>query len=310
MAFLDENGVSRLWTRVLSKLGSKVDKVDGKGLSTNDYTTEEKNKLAGIENGAQVNQNAIGTITANGDTVFTSSTASDTFKLGAGSNISYALQDDGTLNIGVFDYPTFDNLNISSSSATSYIDFTVQNSSNESYIIAIPSITTLSLGTRVYTEEGYLGGVKLDINGSENGGTLNSALTLTWDTNGSGGETYQVYHSGMTTAIPISQGGTGAITASGARESLGITAENLGITAESLGITAESIGAAPSSHTQSASTIVSGMFPSWVKANTNAMKALSTSQLRNITISTTDLVEGESTLAEGEVYLVYDGGEA
>ena len=42
MAFLDENGVSRLWTRVLSKLGSKVDKVDGKGLSTNDYTTEEK----------------------------------------------------------------------------------------------------------------------------------------------------------------------------------------------------------------------------------------------------------------------------
>ena len=52
------------------------------------------------------------------------------------------------------------------------------------------------------------------------------------------------------------------------------------------------------------------MFPSWVKANTNAMKALSTSQLRNITISTTDLVEGESTLAEGEIYLVYDGGEA
>ena len=113
MAFLDENGVSRLWTRVLSKLGNKVDKVDGKGLSTNDYTTEEKNKLAGIESGAQVNQNAIGTITAKGDTVFTSSTPSDTFKLGAGSNIKYALQSDGTLNIGVFDTPTFKDLNIS-----------------------------------------------------------------------------------------------------------------------------------------------------------------------------------------------------
>lgn len=34
---------------------NKVDKVDGKGLSTNDYTTEEKSKLAGIAAGAQVN---------------------------------------------------------------------------------------------------------------------------------------------------------------------------------------------------------------------------------------------------------------
>ena len=34
---------------------NKVDKVSGKGLSTNDYTTAEKNKLAGIAAGAQVN---------------------------------------------------------------------------------------------------------------------------------------------------------------------------------------------------------------------------------------------------------------
>lgn len=33
-------------------LQNKVDKVTGKGLSTNDYTTTEKNKLAGIESGA------------------------------------------------------------------------------------------------------------------------------------------------------------------------------------------------------------------------------------------------------------------
>lgn len=31
-------------------IGNKVDKVEGKGLSTNDYTTEEKNKLASLEN--------------------------------------------------------------------------------------------------------------------------------------------------------------------------------------------------------------------------------------------------------------------
>lgn len=36
-------------------LADKVDKVTGKGLSTNDYTTAEKNKLNGIAAGAQVN---------------------------------------------------------------------------------------------------------------------------------------------------------------------------------------------------------------------------------------------------------------
>lgn len=37
---------------ILDALGGKVDKISGKGLSTNDYTTTEKNKLAGIEAGA------------------------------------------------------------------------------------------------------------------------------------------------------------------------------------------------------------------------------------------------------------------
>lgn len=39
-------------------ISGKVDKVSGKGLSTNDYTTNEKNKLSGIEAGAQVNVQA------------------------------------------------------------------------------------------------------------------------------------------------------------------------------------------------------------------------------------------------------------
>lgn len=42
-------------TATQTALDKKVDKVDGKGLSTNDYTTTEKNKLSGIEAGAQVN---------------------------------------------------------------------------------------------------------------------------------------------------------------------------------------------------------------------------------------------------------------
>ena len=38
-----------------TELNTKVDKVSGKQLSTNDYTTAEKNKLTGIQAGAQVN---------------------------------------------------------------------------------------------------------------------------------------------------------------------------------------------------------------------------------------------------------------
>ncbi len=38
-----------------SGMDTKVDKVDGKQLSTNDYTTTEKNKLAAVAEGAEVN---------------------------------------------------------------------------------------------------------------------------------------------------------------------------------------------------------------------------------------------------------------
>lgn len=41
-----------------TEIPKKVDKVAGKGLSTEDYTTTEKNKLAGVEPGADVNPTA------------------------------------------------------------------------------------------------------------------------------------------------------------------------------------------------------------------------------------------------------------
>ena len=42
-------------TELQTSIGGKVDKEEGKGLSTNDYTTAEKTKLTGIAEGAQVN---------------------------------------------------------------------------------------------------------------------------------------------------------------------------------------------------------------------------------------------------------------
>lgn len=52
MAFLDKAGLERLWAHIVSLVGTKVEKVEGKGLSTEDFTTEEKIKLADIEEGA------------------------------------------------------------------------------------------------------------------------------------------------------------------------------------------------------------------------------------------------------------------
>ncbi len=52
MKILDYAGLQHLYGKLLARLNNKVDKVSGKGLSANDYTTTEKNKLAGIETGA------------------------------------------------------------------------------------------------------------------------------------------------------------------------------------------------------------------------------------------------------------------
>ena len=56
------NSISELDSKIEAEISratiaesNKVDKIVGKGLSTNDYTTNEKNKLAGIASGAEVN---------------------------------------------------------------------------------------------------------------------------------------------------------------------------------------------------------------------------------------------------------------
>ena len=70
MAFLDKTGLERLWAQILTKLSTKVDKVEGKGLSTNDYTIEDKNKLDSIDTNAIVSS-------VNGQTNVVTLTAED-----------------------------------------------------------------------------------------------------------------------------------------------------------------------------------------------------------------------------------------
>lgn len=66
---------------------TKVDKVSGKGLSTNDYTTAEKNKLSGIASGAEVNQNAFSNVKV-GSTTIAADSKTDTLTFVAGDNIT------------------------------------------------------------------------------------------------------------------------------------------------------------------------------------------------------------------------------
>lgn len=48
--YLDTNGLLYVWNKLKTMFDGKVDKAEGKGLSANDYTTEDKEKLAGLTN--------------------------------------------------------------------------------------------------------------------------------------------------------------------------------------------------------------------------------------------------------------------
>lgn len=82
--FLDDNGLLYFWGKIKAAF---VAKENGKVLSSNDYTDTEKNKLSGIEAGAQVN--VIESITINGTTAtITGKNASATIQAGAIDTIS------------------------------------------------------------------------------------------------------------------------------------------------------------------------------------------------------------------------------
>jgi len=67
--YLDKTGATYLVSKIKELLAGKVDKVDGKGLSSNDYTNEEKQKLAGLQNYTLpvATSGAIGGVKSGGD---------------------------------------------------------------------------------------------------------------------------------------------------------------------------------------------------------------------------------------------------
>lgn len=104
--YLDDNGLTYYHSKVKNLLAGKVDKVDGKGLSTNDYTTAEKNKLASVENGAEPNQNAFNRVVV-GSTTIEADTETDALTITAGNNITLTPNSDNdsiTISASVPEY--------------------------------------------------------------------------------------------------------------------------------------------------------------------------------------------------------------
>ena len=91
--YLDKSGLTLLISKIKSALGGKVDVVSGKGLSTNDYTSAEKQKLSGIASGAQVN--VIESVKVNGTKVEPSSKAVD---ISVPTKVSQLTNDSGFQN--------------------------------------------------------------------------------------------------------------------------------------------------------------------------------------------------------------------
>ena len=99
-----------LVSKVNEKLDTKVDKVAGKGLSTNDFTNALLEKLNGIADGAEVNQSAFATVKV-GETSIVADAKSDAFNIAGSGKIKVSAADD-TVTIEVQNFGTAADKNV------------------------------------------------------------------------------------------------------------------------------------------------------------------------------------------------------
>ena len=89
--YLNDTGLSYFYSKLLTKFQQQE---SGKGLSTNDYTTAEKTKLAGIDTGAQVN--VIETVKKNGTALTVTNKAVDISVPTTAADITYTGGEQGS----------------------------------------------------------------------------------------------------------------------------------------------------------------------------------------------------------------------
>lgn len=145
----DESAAAALATTV----GNKVDKVSGKGLSTNDFTGTLKTKLDGIEDGAQKRKAVAGITLTNGVfPVFKNVSVSS-----AGSAV-FHLTDDG-LSTGsplfAVGGPLLDSLNVWVNDATAAFQWSaVFSNSNKTLTVTINKLTTANILSGILGQTG------------------------------------------------------------------------------------------------------------------------------------------------------------
>lgn len=148
-------------------LSGKVDVVSGKGLSTNDYTTTEKNKLAGIEEGAEVN--TIESISVNGTPITPDATGNVAITVAGGV---------GTFNdmAGAIDFDyaiEHQNGNLAEVTEELYLNISVSNGTDEDvYSEEIPVVTTAGNGLMSKAD-------KIKLNGIATGAEVNCIESIT-----------------------------------------------------------------------------------------------------------------------------------
>lgn len=196
--FLDENGLLYLWSKIKSAF---VAKEAGKGLSTNDYTNADKEKLAGIEANAN-----------NYTLPMASSSTLGGIKVGAGLEI----KDDGTLNStyggtadsvdwsGVMNKPTtlagYGITDVESGAEVNVqADWNVTDSSSDAYIKNKPSIPSktsdltndsnyVSDASYVHTDNNYTSTEKTKLAGIAAGAEVN--VQVDWSTSDTSSDAY------------------------------------------------------------------------------------------------------------------------
>lgn len=147
---------------ITTALNSKVDSVNGKGLSTEDYTTNEKTKLGGISAGAQVN--TIETIKVNGQAQTITNKAVDitvpdsTSDLTNDSDFQNGTQVGTAISTALEDYTNTTNMNTAISNATSgKLDTSTFNTTIANYS------TTSEMNTAIATAVGAIQGIRYEL---------------------------------------------------------------------------------------------------------------------------------------------------